>query len=121
MITKEELKNGVEKEFSNAQQAMIELYNNTDFVEINKKYGTSLISLSAYMISEMYDKLNYDITDTSIFEICNKLIDTVAKDKNMHPSDVCVLLAKIFTDMLMQINIVIKHNEEKKRGDENEK
>lgn len=107
-ISQEILKKETEKSFTRSMEAFIELSNDENFVKVVEKHNVTLLNLASSMISQMFATSGISLKqDKEVFETVDQFIDKISNITNLHPSDCCLLISKIITDMLMQISTLI--------------
>lgn len=111
-ITQEILKKETEKSFTRSMEALVELSNDDNFVKIMEKHNLTMLNMASSMINQMFLVSGIKFNQTEeVFEAVNQFIDNISKIAILHPSDSCLLITKIMTDMLMQIGTLINLEE----------
>lgn len=119
-ITQEILKDNVQKRMNNQKAMLGELYQNEEFSKICKKYNTTLVDLSNSLISDVFGTSNIDLKTLNtpeVFGIIDRFLEDISKKMSIHPSDAVLLLAKVFSDMMVQVIAVIQLEEENKENE----
>lgn len=119
-ITQELLKDNVQKRMNNQKAMLGELYQNEEFSKICEKYGTTLVDLSNSLISDVFASSSIDLKTLNtpeVFGIIDRFLEDISKKMSIHPSDAVLLLAKVFSDMMVQVIAVIQLEEENKENE----
>lgn len=117
MITENKLKVAVEKEYIRSRSALSELVQDDKFMNIIEKHGATLIGLCSAMINEIFAATDLELNNNDVFNMVDKLLSDVSNTLKIHPSDACILITKIFMDMMLQIKTVITLNEQNESED----
>lgn len=114
-ITQEMLEKETNVEYKKSISALSELYNTKEFTNIIDKYNLTMLDLSAAIVAQIFTASNLTLKqDASVFEAINDFVDVIIEKTKLHPTDACLLLYKILSDMLMQIGVLANLQEQNK-------
>lgn len=119
-ITPELLKTRTQKNINKQVALLAELFKSQEFTDICTKHNATLVDISSACINEIFATTNIELQNTKVFEMLDSFLEAVAKEINVHPSDATLLIAKLFSDIMVQITALAELRKENNIEDESE-
>ena len=115
-ITQEMLEKETNVKYKKSISALSELYDTKEFTDIINKHNITMLDLSAAIVAQIFSASELSLKqDASVFEAINDFVDVIVDKTKLHPTDACLLLYKILSDMLMQIGVLANLQEQNKK------
>lgn len=115
-VTQEMLEKETNVKYKKSIYALSELYNTKEFTDVINKHDITMLDLSAAIVAQIFTASELSLKqDPSVFKAINDFVDVIVDKTKLHPTDACLLLYKILSDMLMQIGVLANLQEQNKK------